>query len=73
MKLTIQQQILKDLFKKSGLKSQKEFAQHHNLYPEKLSEWMTGKVVPKSATVELIAMDEGYEIELHYLLKPINQ
>jgi len=69
----IQSIILKDLIKKSGLKTQKAFAKKHKIDASFLSEVMTGKSEYRSATLQLIAMDECYEIELHYLLKPIKQ
>jgi hypothetical protein len=69
----IQPIILKDLIKKSGLKTQKAFAKKHKIDASFLSEVMTGKCEYRSSTLQLIAMDEGYEIELHYLLKTIKQ
>lgn len=69
----IQPIILKDLIKKSGLTTQKSFAHKHKIDASFLSEVINGKSEYRSATLQLIAMDEGFEIELHYLLKPIKQ
>lgn len=69
----IQPIIIKDLIKKSGLKTQKAFAKKQKIDASFLSEVINGKCEYRSSTLQLIAMDEGYEIELHYLLKPIKQ
>lgn len=68
----IQPIILKDLIKKSGLKTQKALAEKCKIDASYLSEVVNEKKEYRPATLQLIAMDLGYEIELHYLLKPIN-
>jgi len=63
-------EILKQLIEKSGL-TQKAFAEKHGIDEPKLSRWVTGKIEPMHATVQLIAFEEGYYLEWIFELKPI--
>lgn len=70
MDIQLQSIILKDLIKKSGL-TQAKFAEKHGITQANISRVCNQKAEFRSSTLKLVAMDEGYEIELHYLLKPI--
>lgn len=66
----MESKILKDLIEKSGL-NQKQFAKKHGVYEKNLSDWLSGKITPREATLALIAFDEGYEIEYKFELKKL--
>lgn len=61
------QQSLKNLIELSGL-NQKEFAKKHELRPERVSEWVTGKRNIYLPSLEEIANKEGYSLSINFKL-----
>lgn len=71
--MTNQSEILKDLIKLSGLKTQKAFAEHHGIDKSFLNEVIKGKSEYRTATLNQIALNCGFKIELTYKLVPLDK
>jgi len=63
--MTQHQQILKDLIQQSGL-SKKQFCEKHEISITKMNHWLNGTRNPQFCTLELIAFDEGFKINVVY-------
>lgn len=63
-------EILKQLIEKSGL-TQKAFALKHGIDETKLSRWLNDYWEMRTATIELIAFEEGYSVKWNFELESI--
>ena len=64
-------QIIRNLIKSSGCKTQKEFALKHNKQPNQVSEWLTDKRHISNAVLQEIAKKEGYKLKIELKIEKL--
>jgi len=63
-------EILKALIKLSGL-SKTKYSEKHEIEPSQLSRWLSGDRGIRFCTLQLLAFEDGKEINIEYKIKEL--